>query len=477
MNKEKIKNKLIKIVGEKNFFDDDETLKTYSFDMTENEEHLPDFVIKLRSVSEIQEIVKLANEEKIPLTPCVARTNLGGLTLANEGGIIVDLTEMNKIIEVKEEEMYALIEPGVTFSQIKECLDKSYPDLRFGYPLSPPNTSVVANCILDGLANLSLKHGCTSEWINGLEVVLPNGELVKTGSCAISSFWFSRAPLPDLTGLFISWQGTTGIVTKMAVSLFPNPKFRERFFLMCYEIETAIFLMRKFAKSNIFDDIGGLSWTTGKMLFSVQKPLIKDPDEPAFYVYLEFSGNTRRELRAKRIFVEETLYTLKKEEKEIEGPLYVQDIVKLDKAFEKFSEFPTYLDFLIDNPGGGLTWIGTYGPMSNWEEGAKRGMELMLKSGFPPTLVSRPMKGGHFVILRFITIFDKKNKEEIEKVKKLNNEICDLVLELGYIPYKAPIWVVKKFMKRIDKNYYELLSLIKKTLDPNRIMNPGKWLL
>lgn len=472
MDKVKIKNELIRILGKDNVFDDEETLSKYSSDMTENEPSTPDFVVKVRDTHNVQEILKLANCEKIPVTPCAYRTNLGGLSFASEGGIIIDLTLMNKILEVKEREMYAQIEPGVTYGEMKEYLDKNYPSLRFGYPLSPPQTSIVANCLLDGLANLSLRYGCTSEWIQGIEAVLPTGEVVKCGAGAVSPYWFSRAPFPDLTGLFVSWQGTTGIVTKMAVMLFPNPSHRYQAFFMCYSISDAFYLMEKFAKLNVCDDIGGVSWTCGKMLFGVKKPLYRSPDEPEFYIYVDLSGNTRREIRAKISVIEETISG-----KKVEGPLKVEDIVMVDSAFEKFSSFPTYLDFLLDAPGGGLTWVGTYGPISNWEKAARRCADLMQESGFPPTIVSRPMKGGHFVILRLITLFDKKNKEEVEKVKKLNNVLCDIILEEGFIPYKAPRWVVKKFLPLMDKGYYELLSKIKSTLDPNRIMNPGKWLL
>lgn len=472
MDKIQIKHDLVKLLGEEKVIDDREILLKYSFDMTENDAKDVDFVVKPTNVEEIQKIVKFSNEKRIPVVPCAYRTNLGGLTLPEEGGIIVDLTGMNKILEVNQNEMYAIIEPGVTYQQMKDYLDKNYPELRFGYPLSPPETSIVANCLLDGLANLSLRYGCTSEWIQGIEAILPTGEVVKCGSCAISPFWFARAPLPDLCGLFISWQGTTGIVSKMAVSLFPNPKYRYRAFLMCYNLSDAFYLMRHLAKLDICDDIGGLSWTTGKMLFGVEKPLYKDQDEPEFYVYVDLSGNTRRELRAKISQVEDIV-----KDKEVEGPLLIEDILKIDKAFDRFSSFPTYLDFLLDTPGGGLTWIGTYGPASNWEKGARRCISLMQENGFPPTVVSRPMKGGHFVILRLITIFDKKNSTEVESVKKLNNDICNIVLEEGFVPYKAPVWVVNKFLQYIDRGYYELLKKVKMCLDPNRIMNPGKWLL
>src|SRR3972149_6764433 len=229
-----IKQKLSDKFGNR-FIHDPNKIKEYASDMTEHEPGKPDFAVKPLTTEEVVWLVKLANEEKIPLIPAVARTNLGGLTLATEGGIIVDMVDMKKILTVNETEMYAIIEPGVTFGDIKEYLDKNHPSLIFGYPLSPPYTSIVANCLLDGLANLSLKHGTMAEWINSIEAVMPTGEVMRAGAGALSPIWFSKAPMPDLTGLFVSWQGSTGIVTKMAVQLWPKPKLRKRMFVMVYK--------------------------------------------------------------------------------------------------------------------------------------------------------------------------------------------------------------------------------------------------
>jgi glycolate oxidase len=411
MNNEKILKNLIDIVGKENVFFDGEIKQKYSFDMTENEPHQPDFVVMPKNLNEIINIVFLANKEKFPITPMVAGTNLGGLTIPVEGGIILDLKRMNKIIDVNENEMYAIIEPGVTFGDMKNFLDENHKDLIFGYPLSPPHTSVVCNCLLDGLSNLSNKYGVMSDWINGIEVVLPNGDKMMCGSCALSKYWFSRAPMPDLTGLFISWQGTTGIVTKMAVQLWPKPKYRKRMFLLSYDIDTTYNIIRKFSRTGIFDDIGGLSWPTAKMLLGVKKPKTKDPNEPEFFIYLDISSDTKAEMKLKQDFIKNFLKKTK-----IEKPLDVELLIKLNPEFAKLSEFPTTLNFLLDHGGGGLTWIGSYGPTNVWKEAVRCGFKIMSKNDFPPLVVTRPMRGGHFGVLRFIMIFDKTNKEELERI-------------------------------------------------------------
>ena len=134
----------------------------------------------------------------------------------NEYGSDKFIFEILEVVEVNEDEMVMIVEPGVTFGMIRSYLDKHHPGYRYTYPLAPPQTSALSNALLDGLNNLSMKHGAMAEWISGMEVVLPTGELIRVGSCAVVDSWHSRAPLPDLAGLFLGWQGSTGIVVRDA---------------------------------------------------------------------------------------------------------------------------------------------------------------------------------------------------------------------------------------------------------------------
>ncbi|MFQ5751675.1 MAG: FAD-binding oxidoreductase, partial [bacterium] len=156
--------KLKATLGSESVFDQPEILKEYSDDWTEIPGHLPDVIVKVKTVDEIQFILKIANEYKIPVVPRVANSNIGGLAIPEHGGVVVNLTEMNQIVETNEADMYSIIEPGVTWADIKTHLAQNYPLLRFGYSLSPPDTSIMANCLMDGLSNLSLIHGSTAHW-------------------------------------------------------------------------------------------------------------------------------------------------------------------------------------------------------------------------------------------------------------------------------------------------------------------------
>ena len=472
--KSRIKLELINKIGKDKIFEEGELIDFYSEDYTEHPISPPDYVVKASNIDDIEETLQIARKFRISVIPALQNTNIGGLCIPEKGGIILDLRNMNSILKVDEENKYILIEPGVSFGQIKEYLDKNHPNLRFGYSLSPPHTCVIPNCLLDGLCNLSLKHGAMSSWINGLEAVLADGTIIKTGSCALSDYWFSRAPLPDLTGLFVNMQGTTGIVTKMAVQLWDKQKYQKRFFILAYDIEDTYRLIADLAKLEICDDIGGLSWTTGKMLFDVDNPIYKDENEPSIFIYIDLSANSQKMLDLKEEMINESLKNYHKESFE-EKPFDVEQLFNINPEFKKFADFPTDLDFLTSYKGKGLSWIGTYGPYSNLAKGVLLGTEIMKKHGFPPTIVSRPMHSGHFCVLRFIVRFDKKDNKQIADLHDLYFELLEMVLDNGFIPYKTPVWIQKEIEGKMDKGYLNILKKIKDILDPSRILNPGKW--
>jgi len=215
---------LEKIVGSEFVSTNQADLYIYSYDLTFADSNWPNMVVLPQTLEELKAIISVANKEKVPVTPYITGGNVGGLAIPLEGGIILDLKRMNRILGVSETNMYALVEPGVTFGQIKAYLDKNHPTLMYTYAFSPPSTGVISNALVQGLDNLSFRYGAASHWVSGLEVLLATGEVVRIGSCSASNTWQAIVPFPELDGLFLGWQGTTGIVTKMAVNLWPKPE-------------------------------------------------------------------------------------------------------------------------------------------------------------------------------------------------------------------------------------------------------------
>ena len=197
--------------------------------------------------------------------------------------------------------------------------------------------------------------------------------------------------------------------------------------------------------------------------------------EPEFFLYVDLTANDAEELKVKRRLLDETLSELEAQGARYEPALTVAALVRLNPSFQKFAEFPTRLEFLVDHPGGGLTWVGTYGPMSRFEALADRAIEAMEQVGVPPTVVSRPMKGGHFGVLRFISLFDRRDAEERRRIRALNERIALAALDLGFGIYKAPPWLAPVILERLDPGNRELVVRLRRLLDPKGIMAPRSW--
>lgn len=210
---------LQKIVGESAVYLDVENLTKYGRDETEDLLFLPEVVVKPRTVLEISEIVKLANEHTIAITPRGAGTGLSGGALPIHSGIILSMEYFNKIINIDERNLQATVEPGV----INEMFQNAVKEKELFYP---PDPASKGSCFLGGnVAESSggpkcVKYGTTKDYILNLEVVLPTGEIIYTGANTLKN-----STGYNLTQLMIGSEGTLGIITKIVVKLISYPKF------------------------------------------------------------------------------------------------------------------------------------------------------------------------------------------------------------------------------------------------------------
>lgn len=478
-----VKEQLGQIVGAEFVSNNPEDLYVYSQDMTENVPSTPDYVVMPKTVEEIQQIVKLANQLKIPITAYVAGSNVGGLAIPAKGGIIMDLKRMKKVVEINRKDMYIVLEPGFTFGHLRKLLEEELPEFEYSFPFAPPFSSVTANAILQGLGNLSHKYGSMSESITGLEVVLPTGELVRVGYCAISPYWNSRTPLPDLVGLFVGFQGTTGIITKCGISLWPKPAHQSHCVIFSTDpAEIYNSLIFKLCRSQICQEIGGglLNKFMSKGLLPMDQleELIEMMGLVPRYEGLYFVnlctlwGCSEDALRAKYKYLVKMVNETNKEENANLVLLRPEDYGEMGQQMMNPMNLPVQIPGLLAE--GGLTWVGSYVPLSRWLEGCLKGLEIHKKYNRIAGVLHRPMKYGHYGVQRFLIPFDKSSRQDIETVTALCEELVEMILDIGGIPYKMPPKVAKIMMQRADPTFVELLKKIKYTLDPQGILNPGK---
>jgi len=437
-------------------------------DITEHPAGCADVAVSPGSRDEVVAVVRWAAAQSVAVTPVVAGYNVAGIALP-QGGIVLDLRRLTGL-EIDPDTHTAIVEPGVTFAQLKSHLDEHHPDLAYTYPFAPPFTSVLMNALLDGLNNLSLPGGAMGRWLTGVEAVLADGTVVRTGTAGVVDRWFARAPLPDLTGLFVSTQGTTGIVLRGGLALVPARRHRTRWFAFAWSLDDAYAAMHELARSGSVDDVGLMTWPAAKLLFGATRGLVRAEDEPFAFLFVDLTGSTAGELAAR-----EELGRAVLAEAGVDKPFDVAHLVRLMPGMAKLAELPTTLDFLLDFPGGGLAWVGSYGPGSAWVAGAEAGLAVLEDHGFPPFLVARPMEGGRYYVLRFVACFDRGDAEEVGRVRSAMGALADVVLDHGYVPYKASADAARRILDRADPGWTALWTRMRDALDPDRRMNPGRW--
>ncbi|MGE5798354.1 MAG: FAD-binding oxidoreductase [Ignavibacteria bacterium] len=212
-----IKNKLRTIAGSKNYFDSEEDRLCYSYDATPIFRTLPEAVIFPENEMQISEILKLANEEKFNIVPRGAGTGLSGGAIPVENSVVMVMTKWNKILEIDTNNLTALVQPGVVTADLQKEAEK----IDLFYPPDPGSMNV---CTIGGnVANNAgglrgLKYGVTKNYVLGIEMVLPDGELLKTGGKNMKD-----SAGYNLRDFIVGSEGTLGIITKILLKLIPKP--------------------------------------------------------------------------------------------------------------------------------------------------------------------------------------------------------------------------------------------------------------
>lgn len=207
------------IAGVNNVFVDEEVLSTYGHDETEDLLYMPDVVIKPGTAEEISSILKICNQNNIPVTPRGAGTGLSGGALPHLGGVLLSLERLDKIIDIDERNLQVTTESGV----ITEVLQNAVKEKGLFYP---PDPSSRGSCMIGGnIAENSggpkaVKYGVVKDYVLNLEIVLPTGEIMWTGANVLKN-----ATGYNLTQLVVGSEGTLCIVTKVVLRLIPHPKY------------------------------------------------------------------------------------------------------------------------------------------------------------------------------------------------------------------------------------------------------------
>jgi len=443
----------------------------------------PGFIVRAGSTKDIQEIVRLANEYKIPIVPLGAMTSEYSGTVPTEGGIMLDFSRMNKI-EIDEELMTVTLEPGVTWSQ-------AYRDLAAkGYwvcnQASPASVSILgttsqagAHMPFDKYALLFGSYYCTLTI--GMEVVLPTGELLVTGSAALPGAkpQRGRAYGPDVGHIFLGAQGTLGIVVKQTLPLWRIPKARH--------VVTGLFTHENY-----------------KGLANSMYRIMQDQFEGPVWVerVSAFYDGTKRqewELYIQLYGSKEIVDALRKlSEKIIEdegGKICLTPrLLEPERAAspEMYEEYifwrPRSNSIISPLMDTGIVRLGGGAHYQKIPELYDAILKLLAKHGIPISRIRRGMAGSRGrsatnQSTSLIYYYDPNDSEDVKRANTINEEWPQVYSKItgeklvpmfgGGLRYRFGPLTAKSAMPKLGE-YYQLLNILKRTLDPNRIMNPGK---
>jgi len=460
-----IESELVKIVGSEHISSDIVDCVAYERDdqFWLVPAHPPDFVVRPQNKTEIQAIVRLANENKIPIVPYGAGINRKGLCIAQHGGILLDLRRMTRI-EIDEEMMIAKVEPGVNFAQMVVSLNK-YPHLRCLTPDAPATASVLANYMLRGIYPTATRYGI--DHLITMEIILPNGEILDTGSAATPNTIGPYCEIvngPDLTKLFQANVGTMGVITEGRIRLYPMPEKIEPMMIRYPDFKS---MVDPAIKLTIKDLVAGI-WI---MTF----------DNEALKIFMQMK-QAEEEMFASLIFIEGTEEEVKSQKEEI---LKIAE----DSGGENF-ELPKFMreEFLLDHRymrtfvrgwrKGNLYGCSAYGSMNNLIKYYEVSKELCRKYNFNTLHFEALPVGlhgnyhGRLVYIDPCVLCDLADEQEFKRVQNLAKDIRAAFLEIGiYGFFRAFPGIVNS---QELGTYGKIWRNIKKLIDPNNIMNPGK---
>ena len=442
---------LREVVDEKRIFHDPADLYAYGFDASIHHA-VPDVVVRVKSAHEVEEIVRIANHHVIPVIARGAGTALCGQAVPINGGILLDMTAMNEIKEIHIEDLYCIVEPGVIYAKLNDALSK----YGFFFPPSPGSGDV---CTIGGMiaANASgmraIKYGATRDYVLGMEIVFPDGR-VRFGSKTLKN-----SAGYQVERLIVGSEGTLGIITEATLRISPLPEKR------------AVALAS-------FDNVVKAGEGVAAIIAS---GMIPSALEIMDHVCIQAVNN------AMDIGLPDVeailLIEVDGKEGEVRGSIKrVAEILKGKAKDIKFTDDEEEMTNLWKGRKGVLPSLSRYGedrvsvsladdmcvPISKIPYAIKEFQEIAKKYDILIGTYGHAGDGN----LHTKVLINPKKDEEWRRAEKAVDEIYKAVQRLGGIASgEHGIGITKSPWINGD---IKIMEKIKKALDPNNIMNPGK---
>jgi len=453
-----IEDELIHIVGQERVSTDKTVLYAYSRDVS-LVTGMPDYVVRPVSTEEVAKIVSLASKHKIPIVPRGVGSGMEGGCVPVRGGIVLDMRNMDKILEINTDSLYAIVEPGVIHANLNARLAEK----GFFFAPDPASTDF---CSIGGMIGTNasgmtcLKYGNTGRSVLGLEVVLPDGAVITTGSKTVKS-----VSGYDLTSLFVGSEGTLGVITKAILKVIPRPQTRATVAAYFDEVGKVGDAVVAIFASGIIPAACDVVDRSGIEAVNQYKPEIALPDVDAMLI-LNLEGSAA----AVEEEVAGTVSACKKA-----GAIDVKTAATTEDADALWAGRKAIASAVsrLDKNKAGPNIGGDCGvPIHRVTEMLREIRKIAQESGI--TIATYGHVGdGNIHCGMAVNVLDE---EELERAKRAGAAIFDTALRLeGTTTPEHGVGAEKiRWLKEEHKSSYPLMLAIKKLIDPHNIMNPGK---
>ena len=403
---------------------------------------------------EVSTILKLCNERKVPVVPFGTGTSLEGNVVGNEEGITISLEKMNRILSVNVEDFDCRVQANVTREQLNEHLRE---DGVF-FPIDPgANAAIGGMAATSASGTMAVKYGTMKTVISGLTVVLPNGDIVNTGGRTKKT-----SAGYNLTNLFIGSEGTLGVITEIQLRLSPIPESIMSAVCHFPSLEDAVRTAQETIQYGI--PIARIEMLNkDQMDISINYSNLKDVNvEPTLFFEFHGSEVTNKEC----IKIVEELSNNNKGSKF----KWAADLEERNKLWQARWDVYYSVKALVNN--GRVYSTDVCVPISKITECVNFAEKEVSKVGLRAPMVGHLGDGNFHVLFPY----DPNDKVAYKKIRDFSNKLIDKTLELkGTITGEHGVGLHKKsYLLKEHPDNIPLMKTIKRSLDPNNIMNPGK---
>ncbi len=403
---------------------------------------------------EVATILKLCNERKIPVVPFGTGTSLEGNVVGNEDGITISLEKMNKILSLNVEDFDCRVQANVTREQLNEHLRED----GIFFPIDPgANAAIGGMAATSASGTMAVKYGTMKTVITGLTVVLPNGEIVNTGGRTKKT-----SAGYNLTNLFVGSEGTLGVITEIQLRLSPIPESIMSAVCHFPTLEDAVTTAQETIQYGI--PIARIEMLNkDQMDISINYSKLKDVNvEPT--LFFEFHGS--------EISNKESIKVVEELSNNNKGSKFkwAADLEDRNKLWQARWDVYYSVKALVNN--GRVYSTDVCVPISRITECVNFAEKEVNKIGLRAPMVGHLGDGNFHVLFPY----DPNDKEIYKKIREFSNKLIDKTLELkGTITGEHGVGLHKKsYLLKEHPDNMPLMKTIKRSIDPNNIMNPGK---